>query len=134
MLRKPARSGELTAKDVDQRRCALRCIFLQDVIAGCFLRLARTIIIERTHAGISPDDILKAHRLLEILTGTRAEIIGFFIADRDLGRIAMIVLIGGTNQRKIVFVRDGEDDTSVIVLEEIGTWIGEFLRTTIWLP
>ena len=43
-------------------------------------------------------------------------------------RVALIVLIGGADQREIVLVGDGEDDAAVLVLEEIGARIVELLR------
>src|SRR5690606_3750558 len=74
-----------------------------------------------------PDDIPATDGFLEIFAGCRAKIMGLAIGDRDLGRIALIVLIGRADQGKIVFIRNGEYDAPVIILEKIGARIGEFL-------
>src|SRR5690606_25491949 len=84
-------------------------------------------IIKRANTGIGPDDIRASDRLLEIFAGCRAEIVGLTIGDRNLGRVTLIVLIGCANQGELILVGDGEYDTPVIVLEEIGTGIGELL-------
>ncbi len=87
MFGKSPRSGQLAAKNVDQRCKPIGCVFFQDIIARCFLRLACTVIIKRAHTGIGPDDIRASDRLLEIFAGCRAEIVGLTIGDRNLGRV-----------------------------------------------
>ncbi len=87
MFGKSPRSGQLAAKDVNQRCKPIRRIFFQHIIARCFLCLARTVIIKRAHAGIGPDNIRASDRLLEIFAGCRAKIVGLAIGDRNLGRV-----------------------------------------------
>ncbi len=63
----------LPPKMFRSRRPAFRRIGFQYVIARCFLRLGRTIIIKRTHARIGPDHIFALHRLDKIFAGRRTQ-------------------------------------------------------------
>ena len=69
----------------------------------------------------------RLHRLREILARRGAEIVDLGVADLHVVRIAGIVLVGGADQRELVLVGNGEDDAAVLVLEEIGARIVEFL-------
>ena len=127
MLGQAPVGGDLAAEYIEQRRLAFRRVGLQHIIARGLLRLRGTIIIERTHAGIGPDDMLALDRLDEIFAGGGAEIIDLGIADFHLGRIAVIVLIGGADEGEILFVGNGENDAAIGVLEEVGARIVELL-------
>jgi hypothetical protein len=49
-FRQPAVGGDLAAKDIDDLGPSVPSVGAQNVIAGCFLGLGRTVIIERAHA------------------------------------------------------------------------------------
>src|SRR5690606_36373605 len=106
---------------------AVAALYLQHVVARRFLRLARTVVEERANAGIGPDDIVAPDGLGEIFAGRSAKIVDFRIADANTPRIALIVAVGRTDQRELFLIGNGEHDTPVRVLEEVGARIGELL-------
>ena len=75
--------------------------------------------IKRTHPGIGPDDIIATDRLFEIATGEFAQIVDFVLIDFDRGRIAVEIHIGGADQGKVIFIRDGKDNPAIAILEDI---------------
>src|SRR5690606_7883890 len=113
-------SGELAAEYVDEGRLAARVIALQHIFARRVLRLGRPVIIEGTHAGISPYDIGRGDGLAEIFARARAQIVDFRRRDPHVGGIAAIVEIRRTDQGEVGLVRYREKDAAVAVLEEIG--------------
>src|SRR5215470_17124220 len=38
----------------------------------------------------------------------------------DLGGVALILLVGRADQRMVALIRDGEDDTPIVVLQDVG--------------
>lgn len=45
---------------------------------------------------------------------------GFLFADRHLGRVALVLAIGGADHGEAVQIGDGEDDAAVFVLQDVG--------------
>src|SRR5690606_234827 len=117
-FRQLAVSGELAAEYVDEGRLAARVIALQHIFARRVLRLGRPVIIEGTHAGISPYDIGRGDGLAEIFARARAQIVDFRRRDPHVGGIAAIVEIRRTDQGEVGLVRYREKDAAVAVLEE----------------
>ena len=97
-----------------------RRIEFEHVVAGRRLGFAGAVVIERAHAGIGPDHVLRQHRLGEILAGRSAEIVDLRGRRLHLGRIAVVIAVGGADQREIVLVGNGENDAAVGVLEDVG--------------
>src|SRR3954462_15006020 len=109
----------LAAINRQQRRATGRIEF-EHVIAGRSFRLAGAVVIERPHAGIGPDDVRRQHRLFQVFAGRRTEILNLLRAGFHLGRIAVVVAIGGADQRKVVLIGNDEDDAAIGVLEHVG--------------
>ena len=118
---------DLTTENINQRCFALTGIVFQHIITRRFLCFIRTVIIERTNAGISPDDILPLNRLTKIFASSRTQIIAFGLGDFYFRRIPVIVLIRRADQREIIFIRNSENDTPVIILEEVRAVAIKFL-------
>ncbi len=119
LLGEPAIGGDLAAIDRQQRRAAGR-VELEDVIAGGGLGFAGAVVIERAHAGIGPDHVLRLDRLCQIFADGIAEIFDFLRRRLHLGRVAVVIAIGGADQREIVLIGNDEDDAAVAVLEHVG--------------
>mgnify|MGYP001221564184 CR=1 FL=1 len=86
---------------------------MDDVVARRLLRGAGVIVVERTYAGIGPDDIGGRYLVAEVVVGRSAEIGGLFWRNLGLARIARIVAVGRAEQREIVLVGNGEDDAAI---------------------
>src|SRR6266404_832285 len=110
---------DLAAVDRQQRRAAGRVEF-ENVVAGGGLGFAGAIIIERANAGIGPDHVLGPDRVRQIFAHGIAKVFYLFGRGFDLGRIAVVIAIGGADQREIVLVGNDEDNAAVAVLEHVG--------------
>src|ERR1700722_17153696 len=111
--------GNLAAINRQQRRAAGR-IVLQNIFAGGSLGFARTVVIERADAGISPDHVIGPDRLGQIFADGSAEIFDLLAGRLYLGGIAFIVPVGGADQREIVLIGNVEDNPAIAVLEHVG--------------
>src|SRR5207342_1191366 len=109
----------LAAIDRQQRRAAGRVEF-EHIIAGRSLGFAGAVVIQWTNAGIGPDHILRLHGLGQVLACRSAEV--FDLLDRRLylGRVTVVIAIGGADQREIALIGNDEDDAAVGVLEHVG--------------
>ena len=65
------------------------------------------------------DDVRRRDGAAEILRDSPAEIFGLGLADGDVRRVALERLVGGADQGEILLIRDGEDDSAVIVLQNV---------------
>ena len=83
---------------------------------------------ERAHAGIGMDHLRWRYWLLEVLRGQSAQVRSFISIDGYLCRIAAVVHIGGADEREVLLVRNGKDDATVAVLEDVGVVVVEKLR------
>src|ERR1700730_5945181 len=110
--------GDLAAIDRQQRRAGV--VEFEYIFAGGGLGFAGAVVIERTHAGIGPDHVLRLDRLGQIFADGIAEVFDFLIGGFHLGRIAMVIAIGGADQREIVLIGNHKDDAAVAVLEHVG--------------
>ena len=88
----------------------------------------RTAVMERADAGPGPDDVVLEDRPPEILADRRDEIGDLGAVGRRLGGVAVIVLLGGADQREIVLVGDDEDVASVGVAEHVAAVVLVELR------
>src|SRR3569832_2588982 len=110
---------DLAAIDREQRRAAGQ-IELEHIFAGRGLGFARAVVVERAYAGIGPDHIGRLHRFGEIFADGGAEIFDLRRGRFHEGGIAVVVLIGGADQREVILIGNDEDDAAVAVLEHVG--------------
>ena len=82
------------------------------------------IIVERSDAGIAPDHIGSGNRLGEVAVGRATEIVDLRLIDRDFARIAFEGNIRRADERVVAFVRNQEDHTTIVVLEDEGVAAG----------
>ena len=66
--------------------------------------------------------------LLEVLGGQCAQVGHFVRVDGHLRRVATVVDIGSADEREILLVGNGEDDTAVAVLEDVSIVVVKQLR------
>src|SRR3546814_3988738 len=69
---------------------------------------------------VCSSDLLGADRLREILVGGVAEVADFLVAGGWWAFGAVLIAIGGADQREIALIRHSEEDADVGELEEIG--------------
>src|SRR3546814_12389371 len=69
---------------------------------------------------VCSSDLLGADRLREILVGGVAEVADFLVAGGWWAFGAVLIAIGGADQREIALIRHREEDAAVGALEEIG--------------
>ncbi len=112
--------GDLPPINRQQRRAARRVQF-EHILAGRSLGFAHTIIVERADPGIAPHHILGPDRICKIFANRVAKIFDLLGRRLHLGRIAVIVAIGGTDQREVVLVGNDKNDSAITVLEHVGT-------------
>src|SRR6476620_10368540 len=106
---------DLAAVDRQQRRAAGRVEF-ENVVAGGGLGFAGAVVIERANAGIGPDHVLGPDRFCQIFADGIAEVFYLFGRGFDLGGIAVVIAIGGADQREILLIGNDENDAAVAVL------------------
>ncbi len=123
LLGEAAIGGDLAAIDRQQRRAAGGVEF-EHVIAGGGLGFAGAVVIERANAGIGPDHVRRLDRLGQIFADGSTEIFDFLGRGLHLGGVAVVVAIGGADQREIVLVGNDEDNPAVAVLEHVGAVVG----------
>ena len=104
LLGQPAIGGDLAAEDRQQRRAARR-VELEHVVAGRRLGLAGAVVVERAHAGEGPDHVGRRHRLGEICADRVAEIGDLLRRRLHLRRIAVVIAVGGADQREVALDR-----------------------------
>ncbi|MNP23452.1 hypothetical protein D3C76_1161620 [compost metagenome] len=93
---------------------------VQRVVAGDRLRRVRFVVAQRTHAGVSPDDIVTAQLFLEVVVIHFQQVVDFVIVNLHVFRIAVVFHVGGADDGELVIPWDHEDDTVVFVLQNIG--------------
>ena len=119
LLGEAAIGRDLAAIDRQQRRAA-GLVELENIIAGGRLGFAGAVVIERADAGIGPHHVLGLDRLGQIFADGIAEIFDFRSRRLHLGRVAIVIAIGGADQREIVLVGNHKDDAAVAVLKHVG--------------
>src|SRR6476661_8018712 len=103
-----------------QQRRAAGGIELENIVTGRGLGFAGAVVIERANAGIGPDHVLGPDRFRQIFADGIAKVFYLFGRGFNLRRIAVVIAIGGADQREIVLVGNDEDDATVAVLEHVG--------------
>ena len=98
----PAIRRELAAEHRQEGRFTGGRVQLQHVVARRVLRLAGTVVQQRTHAGVAPDDVRGIDRPAQIGADRAAQIRLLLRRARHLGRIAVEILVGGADQGEIV--------------------------------
>ena len=121
-----AEGGDLAAPHVQQRRAA-GGVEVQLVVACHRRSVARVVVQQRAHAGITPHHVGSDHRAGEVAAGLLAQVAHLVGADAGLLGCAVLLDVGGAHQGEVAFVGDGEDDALVGVLEDVGVVVLEEL-------
>src|ERR1051325_1227446 len=97
MFRQFTVGGELAAESRQQRRLTVLIVNIEGIVAGNRLRRVGFIVAQRTHAGVSPDDIVARQRLFKVRVVDVQQVVDLFIIDRHLFWIAVVLDVGGTD-------------------------------------
>jgi hypothetical protein len=95
----------------------------EHVVACGVLSGAGAVVIERTHTRIRPDNVGARQVFPEITVGGGDQILDLGLAGLHIAGVALVILVGCADQRKIVFIRNGEENSSVRILEEIAALV-----------
>ncbi len=120
--------GELAAKDRQQRGFTVVIVNIQRVIAGDGLRRIGLVIAQRAHAGVGPDDIFTGELLFEVAVVDLQQIANFALVDLNVFRIALVLHVGGADDREFIHPRDHKDDTLIFVLQNVRLLLGVHAR------
>ncbi len=92
---------------------------LKAIVARHGRGIRRVVFHQRTYAGIRPHHIGGHDHFAEITAGQFAQITDFLGIDRDRVGVAVIVVVGGADQREFLFKRNREHDAAVRMLEDV---------------
>src|SRR5690606_6614731 len=92
----------------------------QGVVAGHGGRVVRFVVAQRAYAGEAVEDVGAGKLVAGMAVDHVQQVIGFFIADRHLGRVAGVFAVGGADQGEPAEIGQGEDDAPVLVLQNVG--------------
>ena len=129
LLGEPPVGRDLAAEDRDDGRRVARRVGLEHVVARRRLRFARAVVVERADAGIAPDDVGDRDGLARNSPTPRGRDSRLPRREADTLRgIAVIVAVGGADQREVALEGNGEDDAPVRVLKDVGAVVVVELR------
>ncbi len=107
----------LAAEYRQHRRQALAAVEPQGVIAGHGGRIARTVVIQRAHAGVVPDHLRGVDGIAQVAVYGAAQIVDFLLAHRgSLG--VRHLFVGRSHQGEPLLVGNHEDHATVVVLQQ----------------
>ena len=120
-----AEGGDLAAPHAQQRRGG--GVQVQQVVARHGRGVAGFVVQQRPHAAVGPHHVGRRHRLGEVAAGLFAQVIDLRLVDARRADGAVVLDVGGADQREVVFVGDRKDDALVGVLEDVGMVVLEHL-------
>jgi hypothetical protein len=127
--------GDLATEDIEQHAISSAAVLLDHIVTRGFLRFGSAVIKQGSHTGIGPHHIVRFDGLAKVFTGRTTQISHLVRRDFRLAHGAVMVCVGGADQRVVMFVGNGEDDAPVSHSGRcsICPWSNS-LPTTIWLP
>ncbi len=116
---------DLAAVNGQQRGDAEPFIEGEHVVARDIVRIHRAVIVERADAGEGPYHIDRPHRFAKIHIGGFAQVVDLLHARNRRCNIADKIVIGGPDQRKILFEGEREHDARVRGLKHVAAAVVE---------
>ncbi len=111
--------GELAAEHRQQRRAIGFAGQFQRVVARHRLRRIGLVVAQRAHPGVGPDHVFGGDLAGEVGVDHLAQVVDLGVADLGFAWAALVLHVGGANQRVVLLIRDDEDDAVVLVLQDI---------------
>src|SRR5262249_40880330 len=118
-LGEPAEGRDLAANHGEERSLATRAVEGEHIVARRVLRIARAVVVERTHARERPDHVRRRQAGTEVIVDHAAKIADLVRRRRCLRRIAGKAPVGGPDQTEVALEWQRKHDPAIYGLEDV---------------